>query len=85
MVAAHMTYVFVIPRLFTGYVADVSGHGVGSGVVMGMFKSALRMRARAGGPIAPRCTAGRAARPSRAPSAARDGSRSRANQKAGPD
>ena len=34
-----------------GYVADVSGHGVGSGVVMGMFKSALRMRARAGGPI----------------------------------
>src|SRR5688572_4839516 len=32
-----------------GYVADVSGHGVGSGVVMGMFKSALRMRARAGG------------------------------------
>lgn len=35
-----------------GYVADVSGHGVGSGVVMGMFKSALRMRARAGGSIA---------------------------------
>jgi len=34
-----------------GYVADVSGHGVGSGVVMGMFKSALRMRARAGGSI----------------------------------
>ena len=32
------------------YVADVSGHGVGSGVVIGMFKSALRMRARAGGP-----------------------------------
>jgi serine phosphatase RsbU (regulator of sigma subunit) len=27
-----------------GYVADVSGHGVSSGVVMGMFKSALRMR-----------------------------------------
>ena len=26
-----------------GYVADVSGHGVSSGVVMGMFKSALRM------------------------------------------
>jgi sigma-B regulation protein RsbU (phosphoserine phosphatase) len=34
-----------------GYVADVSGHGVGPGVVMGMFKSALRMRARAGGSI----------------------------------
>ena len=35
-----------------GYVADVSGHGVGPGVVVGMFKSALRMRARAGGSIA---------------------------------
>ena len=35
-----------------GYVADVSGHGVGPGVVMGMFKSAFRMRARAGGAIA---------------------------------
>ncbi len=35
-----------------GYVADVSGHGVGSGVVMGMFKSALRMRIRTGGSIA---------------------------------
>jgi hypothetical protein len=35
-----------------GYVADVSGHGVGPGVVMGMFKSALRMRVRAGGSIA---------------------------------
>ena len=35
-----------------GYVADVSGHGVGPGVVMGMFKSALRMRARAGGSMA---------------------------------
>lgn len=35
-----------------GYVADVSGHGVGPGVVMGMFKSALRMRATAGGSIA---------------------------------
>jgi hypothetical protein len=34
-----------------GYVADVSGHGVGSGVVMGMFKSAFRMRARAGGAL----------------------------------
>ena len=35
-----------------GYVADVSGHGVSSGLVMGMFKSALRMRLLAGGPIA---------------------------------
>jgi sigma-B regulation protein RsbU (phosphoserine phosphatase) len=30
-----------------GYVADVSGHGVGSGIVMAMFKSALRVRALA--------------------------------------
>jgi len=35
-----------------GYVADVSGHGVSSGLVMGMFKSALRMRLRQGGTIA---------------------------------
>lgn len=35
-----------------GYVADVSGHGVSSGVVMGMFKSALRMRVRHPGPLA---------------------------------
>ena len=35
-----------------GYVADVSGHGVSSGVVMGMFKSALRMRLRHDGTIA---------------------------------
>ena len=34
-----------------GYVADVSGHGVSSGVVMGMFKSALRMRLRQDGPL----------------------------------
>jgi len=27
-----------------GYVADVSGHGVGAGIVMAMFKSALRIR-----------------------------------------
>jgi hypothetical protein len=27
-----------------GYIADVSGHGVASGVIMGMFKSALRAR-----------------------------------------
>jgi hypothetical protein len=31
-----------------GYVADVSGHGVASGVVMGMFKSALRARLLSG-------------------------------------
>jgi len=31
-----------------GYVADVSGHGVASGVVMGMFKSALRARMMSG-------------------------------------
>jgi hypothetical protein len=35
-----------------GYVADVSGHGVSSGVVMGMFKSALRMRLRQPGGLA---------------------------------
>jgi phosphoserine phosphatase RsbU/P len=35
-----------------GYIADVSGHGVGPGVVMGMFKSALRMRVRGGGTAA---------------------------------
>jgi serine phosphatase RsbU (regulator of sigma subunit) len=34
-----------------GYVADVSGHGVSSGVVMGMFKSALRMRLLHSGPL----------------------------------
>ncbi|HLQ75798.1 MAG TPA: PP2C family protein-serine/threonine phosphatase, partial [Terriglobia bacterium] len=31
-----------------GYVADVSGHGVASGVVMGMFKSSLRARMLSG-------------------------------------
>ena len=35
-----------------GYIADVSGHGVGSGIVMAMFKSALRMRALADSSIA---------------------------------
>jgi hypothetical protein len=34
-----------------GYIADVSGHGVSSGVVMGMFKSALRMRLLHPGPL----------------------------------
>jgi hypothetical protein len=35
-----------------GYVADVSGHGVASGVVMGMFKSALRARLLSGAGLA---------------------------------
>jgi hypothetical protein len=35
------------------YVADVSGHGVGPGVVMGLCKSAMRMRARGAGGIGP--------------------------------
>jgi sigma-B regulation protein RsbU (phosphoserine phosphatase) len=34
-----------------GYVADVSGHGVGAGVVMGMFKSSVRTRARIAGSL----------------------------------
>jgi hypothetical protein len=34
------------------YVADVSGHGVGSGIVMGMFKSAVRTRVLADTAIA---------------------------------
>jgi sigma-B regulation protein RsbU (phosphoserine phosphatase) len=34
-----------------GYVADVSGHGVGAGVVMGMFKSSVRTRARHAGSL----------------------------------
>jgi hypothetical protein len=33
---------------WVGYVADVSGHGVASGVVMAMFKSALRTRLLSG-------------------------------------
>jgi len=35
-----------------GYIADVSGHGVGAGIVMAMFKSALRIRALADSSIA---------------------------------
>jgi serine phosphatase RsbU (regulator of sigma subunit) len=35
-----------------GYVADVSGHGVGAGVVMAIFKSALRMRLISAGSLA---------------------------------
>ena len=47
-----------------GYVADVSGHGVSSGLVMGMFKSALRMRLLQGGPISStRMAAGSATSP----------------------
>ena len=37
---------------WVGYVADVSGHGVGAGVVMAMFKSAVRMRLMTGGALA---------------------------------
>jgi serine phosphatase RsbU (regulator of sigma subunit) len=33
------------------YIADVSGHGVGAGIVMGMFKSALRTRALTDGSV----------------------------------
>ena len=33
------------------FVADVSGHGVRAGVVMGMVKSAIRTRLRAGGAV----------------------------------
>lgn len=33
------------------YVVDVSGHGVGAGIVMGMIKSALRMRLRSTGAL----------------------------------
>jgi hypothetical protein len=35
-----------------GYVADVSGHGVGAGVVMAIFKSAVRMRLISSGSLA---------------------------------
>lgn len=37
---------------WVGYVADVSGHGVGAGVVMAMFKSAVRMRLMTAGSLA---------------------------------
>ncbi len=33
------------------YLADVSGHGVGAGIVMSMVKGAIRMRLRAGGSL----------------------------------
>jgi sigma-B regulation protein RsbU (phosphoserine phosphatase) len=38
---------------WVGYVADVSGHGVASGVVMAMFKSALRTRLLSGVGLGP--------------------------------
>jgi len=37
---------------WVGYVADVSGHGVGAGVVMAIFKSAVRMRLLTAGALA---------------------------------
>ena len=33
-------------RAWTGYVADVSGHGVSAGLLMAMFKTAVRTRAK---------------------------------------
>ena len=36
---------------WTGYVADVSGHGVGAGLLMGMVKSATHMQLQAMHPI----------------------------------
>ena len=36
---------------WVAYLADVSGHGVASGALMGMFKSAMRTRLAAGGPL----------------------------------
>ena len=37
---------------WVGYVADVSGHGVGAGVVMAIFKSAVRRRLMTAGSLA---------------------------------
>jgi hypothetical protein len=42
---------------WVAYVADVSGHGVSSGLLMGMVKSALRMRLRTGATAAELLTA----------------------------
>jgi hypothetical protein len=36
---------------WVGYVADVSGHGVGSGLLMGILKSAIRTRVLSGGTL----------------------------------
>ena len=44
-------YVVESPGGWTGFVADVSGHGVAAGLVMGMVKSAGRMRLRGGEPL----------------------------------
>lgn len=38
-------------RAWTAYLADVSGHGVPSGVLMGMIKSAMRMALHAPAPL----------------------------------
>ena len=38
---------------WVAYLADVSGHGVASGALMGMFKSAMRTRLAAGGQLGP--------------------------------
>lgn len=40
------------PEGWIGYVADVSGHGVQSGVLMAMFKAALRSQIASGGSLA---------------------------------
>jgi hypothetical protein len=42
----------VVDGRWIGYIADVSGHGVGSGVLMGMVKSAARMKLLAPAPLA---------------------------------
>ena len=39
------------PERWTAYVADVSGHGVPSGVLMGMIKSAMRMSLDGAAPL----------------------------------
>jgi serine phosphatase RsbU (regulator of sigma subunit) len=39
------------PAGWVGYVADVSGHGVGAGLLMGITKSAMRTRVRGGGSL----------------------------------
>ena len=38
---------------WVAYLADVSGHGVASGALMGMFKSAMRTRLAGEGPLGP--------------------------------
>jgi len=38
---------------WVAYLADVSGHGVASGALMGMFKSAMRTRLAGGGQLGP--------------------------------